>query len=118
MVYGYARVITMGQARESNSLEVQESALQQAGTERIFWDVFSRKPERRPQSFVLNMGIIDNIPTGRLILHCILVDLYASSWVGLPAPSSWSGQSQFRNLYCKLCRQVNIELVNLRKVDF
>ena len=47
MFYGYARVINMGQARESNSLEAQESALQQADTERIFWDVFSRKPERR-----------------------------------------------------------------------
>ena len=72
MFYGYARVITMGQARESNSLEAQESALQQAGTERIFWDVFSRKPERRPQSFVLNMGIIDDIPTGRLIQNIML----------------------------------------------
>ena len=57
MFYGYARVINMGQARESNSLEAQESALQQADTERIFWDVFSRKPERRLQSFVLNMGM-------------------------------------------------------------
>ena len=49
MIYGYARVSTTGQAREGNSLEAQESALQQAGAERIFRDVYSGKPERRPQ---------------------------------------------------------------------
>ncbi len=33
MVYGYARVSTLGQARDGNSLEAQESALQQAGAD-------------------------------------------------------------------------------------
>ena len=49
MVYGYARVSTTGQARDGNSLEAQESALRQAGAERIYRDVFSGKTERRPQ---------------------------------------------------------------------
>ena len=114
MVYGYARVSTTGQAREGNSLEAQESALRQAGAERIYRDVFSGKIERRPQLDrllklinygdtliitrldriarsliqgvqlletlsergviieVLNMGVIDNTPTGKLIRNIML----------------------------------------------
>ena len=114
MVYGYARVSTMGQAREGNSLEAQVSALRQAGAERIYRDVFSGKSERRPQldrllkvidygdtliitrldriarSLIqgvqllemlsekgvvvemLNIGIIDDTPTGKLIRNIML----------------------------------------------
>ena len=114
MIYGYARVSTMGQARDGNSLEAQENALRQAGVERIFRDVYSGKPERRPQLDrlmkvieygdkliitrldriarnliqgvqlletlsergiiveVLNMGVIDDTPTGRLIRNIML----------------------------------------------
>ncbi len=39
----------MGQALDGNSLEAQESALWQAGAERIFRDVYSGKPEHRTQ---------------------------------------------------------------------
>ena len=49
VVYGCARVSTTGQARDGNSLEAQESALRQAGTERIYRDLYSGKPEHRPQ---------------------------------------------------------------------
>ena len=59
MVYGYARVSTMGQAREGNSLEAQVNALRQAWAERIFRDVYSGKPERRPQLDRL-MKVIEN----------------------------------------------------------
>ena len=114
MVYGYARVSTMGQARDGNSLEAQENALRQAGAERIFRDVYSGKPERRPQLDrllkviengdkliitrldriarsliqgvqlletlnkrgviveVLNMGVIDDTATGKLIRNIML----------------------------------------------
>ena len=114
MVYGYARVSTMGQARDGNSLEAQENALRQAGAERIFRDVYSGKPERRPQLDrllkviengdkliitrldriarsliqgvqlletlskrgviveVLNMGVIDDTATGKLIRTIML----------------------------------------------
>ena len=114
MIYGYARVSTLGQAREGNSLETQENALRQAGAEKIFRDVYSGKPERRPQLDkllkiinygdtliitrldriarsmiqgvqllqtlsergvvveVLNIGVIDDTPTGRLIRNIML----------------------------------------------
>ena len=49
MIYGYAHVSTMGQARDGNSFEAQVNALRQAGAERIFRDIYSRKPECRPQ---------------------------------------------------------------------
>ena len=49
MVYGYARVSTMGQARDGNSMEAQVCALKLAGAVKIFKDVFSGKSEHRPQ---------------------------------------------------------------------
>ena len=114
MIYGYARVSTTGQAHEGNSLEAQVNALQTAGAERIYSDVFSGKTTKRPELDkllkviqaedrliitrldriarsliqgvqlletlsdrgvtieVLNMGIIDNTPTGRLIRNIML----------------------------------------------
>ena len=114
MVYGYARVSTTGQAHDGNSLEAQVNALQTAGAERIYSDVFSGKTTKRPELDkllkviqaedrliitrldriarsliqgvqlletlsdrgvtieVLNMGIIDDTPTGRLIRNIML----------------------------------------------
>ena len=114
MIYGYARVSTTSQAHDGNSLEAQMNALQAAGAERIYSDVFSGKTTKRPELDkllkaiqandrliitrldriarsllqgvqlletlsdrgvtieVLNMGIIDNTPTGRLIRNIML----------------------------------------------
>ena len=114
MIYGYARVSTNGQARDGNSLDAQISALQHAGAETIFSDVFSGTKNNRPQLNkllkiiqsgdiliiskldriarsliqgiqllealskkdvtinVLNLGIIDNSPTGKLIRNIML----------------------------------------------
>ena len=49
MILGYARVSTSGQAREGNSLEAQIKALQEAGAEKIFSDVFSGSKNERPE---------------------------------------------------------------------
>ena len=114
MIFGYARVSTNGQARDGNSLDAQVSALQNAGAEKIFSDVFSGTKNNRPQLDkllkviqsgdtliiskldriarsliqgiqllealskkgitinVLNLGIIDNSPTGKLIRNIML----------------------------------------------
>lgn len=48
MIYGYARVSTVGQARDGNSLEAQQIALESAGAERIFYDVYTGKKAHRP----------------------------------------------------------------------
>ena len=49
MIYGYARVSTKGQARDSNSLEAQETALRGAGATEIYSDAFIGTKSHRPQ---------------------------------------------------------------------
>ena len=114
LIFGYARVSTMSQAMEGNSLEFQINALKNAGAVKIFSDVFSGSTKNRPQLDkllaliqpgdtliitkldriarsliqgiqlleslsgngviveVLNMGIIDSSPTGKLIRNIML----------------------------------------------
>ena len=114
MYYGYARVSTIGQAKEGNSLESQEAQLREAGAEIIFADTFTGTKADRPELSkllnviqrgdyfiatkldriardvkhgielidklkdkgvivnVLNIGIIDNSITGKLIRTIML----------------------------------------------
>lgn len=109
MIYGYARVSTLGQAKDGNSIEAQEKMLLENGAEMIFADAFTGTKNSRPQFNillsrlnpgdtlvvtkldriarstqqgcqlvrelldrdirinVLNLGIMDNTPTGKLI---------------------------------------------------
>ena len=53
MIYGYARVSTVGQANDGNGLEVQEHALRSAGAEMIYSDRFSGTKRSRPQFDIL-----------------------------------------------------------------
>ena len=114
MKYGYARVSTKGQAKDGNSLEVQENALREAGAGEIYLDAFTGTKSHRPELdkliqamqpsdtlivtkldrvarsatqgieliqsllnkgisvHVLNMGLMDNTPTGKLIRSVML----------------------------------------------
>ena len=49
MIYGYARVSTKGQAKDGNSLEVQENALRSAGATKIYADAFTGTKTHRPE---------------------------------------------------------------------
>ena len=49
MIFGYARVSTMGQSRDGNSLEEQTTALQQYGCQEIITEAFSGKTMDRPE---------------------------------------------------------------------
>lgn len=49
MIYGYARVSTNGQAKEGNSLEVQEKVLKENGVEKIYADRFTGTKMERPE---------------------------------------------------------------------
>lgn len=111
MIYGYARVSTVGQARDGNSLEDQREKLIEAGATEIYVDSFTGTEIDRPEFdklkavlkdgdtlvvtkldriarnagqgilladsmlekgikiHVLNMGLMDNTPTGKLIRH-------------------------------------------------
>jgi DNA invertase Pin-like site-specific DNA recombinase len=53
-IYGYARVSTVGQAKDGNSLEAQESALRAAGATEIFVDTFTGTKMERPEFDRLN----------------------------------------------------------------
>ena len=49
MRYGYGRVSTTGQARDGNSLDVQETALKNAGAQKIYSDTFTGTKNHRPE---------------------------------------------------------------------
>ena len=49
MIYGYARVSTLGQGRDGNSLEDQINALKEYGCEEIVTEAFSGKTMERPE---------------------------------------------------------------------
>ena len=109
MIYGYARVSTIGQKNDGNSLEEQENKLRENGAVKIFVDSFTGTKIERPEFqkllnvvqsgdtiiatkldrvsrsasqgialvddllskgvslHILNMGIMNNTPTGKLI---------------------------------------------------
>jgi len=109
MIYGYARVSTIGQKNDGNSLEEQENRLRENGATKIYVDAFTGTKVDRPQFqellkcvqsgdtiiatkldrvsrsaaqgialvddlmskgvtlHILNMGIMNNTPTGKLI---------------------------------------------------
>lgn len=114
MIYGYARVSSVGQARDGNSLEEQETRLRQEGCETIYCDSYTGTKMDRPEFsklisvlrsgdklvvtkldrfarstiggietindlmskgvsiHILNIGLIDNTHTGRLIVTILL----------------------------------------------
>lgn len=49
MKYGYARVSTVGQASDGNSLEAQEKSLKEAGAELIYSDAYTGMTLDRPE---------------------------------------------------------------------
>ena len=49
MIYGYARVSTKGQAKDGNSLAVQERALIDSGATSIYYDSFTGTKTDRPE---------------------------------------------------------------------
>ena len=49
MIYGYARVSTLGQGRDGNSLEEQVNALKEYGCQEIVTEAFSAKTMERPK---------------------------------------------------------------------
>lgn len=114
MIYGYARVSSIGQAKDGNSLEAQEKSLKEKGCEKIFSEAFTGTTTHRPEFSklldilqegdtlivtkldrfsrtadegakvvkelhergiiidILNIGRVDNTPTGKLIITILL----------------------------------------------
>ena len=66
MIYGYARVSTRGQARDGNSLEVQEKQLRDAGAEIVYSDAFTGTKTERPELTAL----MERIQSGDTLIVC------------------------------------------------
>ena len=49
MVYGYARVSSIGQAKDGNSLEAQEKALRERGCQEIYQEAYTGTTTNRPK---------------------------------------------------------------------
>ena len=49
MIYGYARVSSIGQANDGNSLEAQEKALKEKGCQEIYQEAFTGTTTNRPK---------------------------------------------------------------------
>ena len=59
MIYGYARVSTKGQAKDGNSLEVQEKLLRDNGAQIVFPESFTGTKKDRPKLNEL-MGVLQD----------------------------------------------------------
>lgn len=68
MIYGYARVSTVTQGRDGNSLEDQINALTAYGCQRIITEAFSGKTMDRPKF----QKLLDGLQTGDTLVVCKL----------------------------------------------
>lgn len=68
MIYGYARVSTLGQSRDGNSLEDQVKALKEYGCQEIITEAFSGKTMDRPQFCEL----LERLTAGDTLVVCKL----------------------------------------------
>ena len=60
MIYGYARVSTIGQSRDGNSLEEQTAALTEYGCQEIVTEAFTGKSVGRPS----RTSVLDKLQGG------------------------------------------------------
>ena len=68
MIYGYARVSTIGQGQKGNSLDDQRQKLEAAGAQQIICDVYTGTKMERPQLSAL----LDQLRAGDVLMVCKL----------------------------------------------
>ena len=101
MIYGYARVSTKTQAKEGNSLEVQESALKAAGAQVVYKDAFTGTIADRPEFDKL----MDNIGAGDTLMVTKLDRI---------ARSAADGSHIVQDM---LKRDISVHVLNMGKMD-
>ena len=79
MIYGYARVSTLGQSRDGNSLEEQTAKLREAGAEEIYIDAFTGTKLDRPNFNKL----ITSLRCGDTLIACKLDRISRSASQGI-----------------------------------
>lgn len=68
MIYGYARVSTVGQKRDGNSLEEQTAALERYGCQEIITEAYSGKTMGRPEF----QRLLERLEAGDTLVVCKL----------------------------------------------
>ena len=80
MIYGYARVSTIGQKQNGNSLDDQVQKLTAAGAEKVFSDAFTGKTMDRPEL----KKLLDALKAGDTLI-CTKLDRFARTAIeGVP----------------------------------
>lgn len=97
MVYGYARVSTLGQSRDGNSLEEQTAKLREAGAEKIFVDAFTGTKLDRPNFNKL----LSALEKGDTVIACKLDRISRSASQGITLVDSL------------LARGVSVHILNM-----
>lgn len=101
MIYGYARVSTLKQGKDGNSLPDQERALRAAGCTEIYHDTYTGTKMNRPQFSAL----FDKLEAGDTLVVTKL-DRFART--------AMDGVSTIREL---VDRGVNVHILNMGRVD-
>ncbi|MBR5640641.1 MAG: recombinase family protein [Firmicutes bacterium] len=101
MVYGYARVSTITQGKDGNSLESQMEALQQYGCDEIIEEAYTGKTMDRPQFSEL----LKRLTAGDVLVVCKL-DRFARSAI--------EGVQTIRDLFA---RGVKVNILNMGMIE-
>lgn len=101
MIYGYARVSTIGQELKGNSLKDQEETLRAAGAATVFSDTFTGKTMNRPQ-FSKLMEVLQEGDT----LVCTKLDRFSRT--------AAEGVQAVQEL---LQRGVTVDILNMGRID-
>lgn len=101
MIYGYARVSTMTQSRDGNSLEDQTAALEQYGCQVIITEAFTGKTMERPKF----QSLVTKLQPGDTLVVCKL-DRFARTAI--------DGVQTVRDLFD---RGVRVHILNMGLIE-
>ena len=101
MIYGYARVSTIAQSRDGNSLEEQTAALTEYGCQEIITEAYTGKTVERPQFAEL----LSRLQSGDTLVDTKL-DRFARSTI--------EGVQTVRELFA---RDVKVHILNIGLIE-
>lgn len=101
MIYGYARVSTVGQQEKGNSLQDQEEKLLAAGAQKVYCDAFTGKTMNRPEF----MKLLAAVKPGDTLM-CTKLDRFSRT--------ATEGVQIIQEL---LKQGVTVDILNMGRVD-
>ena len=101
MIYGYARVSTVGQEQNGNSLQDQREKLQSAGAEVIYSDAFTGKTMQRPEF----SRLLESLQSGDTLI-CTKLDRFSRT--------AAEGVQIIQDL---LSKGITVDILNMGRID-